>query len=303
MRRFCKRRFEDQRGASVLAVVIGLFLACGAAKASADEELREWSDTAGQHKLTARLQAFSKDTVTLEMADGKLMEIEIGKLDTKDRQYVLTHLAGLKKADDNPFKEKNAAKLEKLEAKLEATQGQVEDNARAAKENAEKVKDLEAKLAASQRQVDDMAQQLILVKLRATAARVDALLLDQQFSKVEVSCLEEQVRGAEANLKVQDARLQVGTVTSADPLDAKAVLCMFKGCLAWVKGDLLKCQKEYDNAAAACKERVEIARAQYQVGTVDYPTLFAAEAAAKEAELCASRVKERIAARESPRSK
>ena len=33
---FCKRRFEDQRGAGVLAAVIGLFLACGAAKALAE---------------------------------------------------------------------------------------------------------------------------------------------------------------------------------------------------------------------------------------------------------------------------
>ena len=142
--------------------------------------------------------------MTLETADGKLMEIEYGKLSTKDREYVLAHDAALKKADDNPFKEKNAAKLERLEAKLEATQRQVEDNAQAAKENAEKVKDLEAKLAASQRQVDDLAQQLILVKLRAAAARADALLLDQQFSKAEASCLEEQVQGAEANLKVQE---------------------------------------------------------------------------------------------------
>ena len=114
---------------------------------------------------------------------------------------------------------------------------------------------------------------------------------------------EEQVRGAEETLMIQDARVKAGTVTGADPLEAKAVLCMFKGCLAWVKGDLLQCQKEYDDAAAACKKRAEIARAQWQVGTIDYPTLFAAEAAAKDAELCASRVKGRIAARESRRSK
>ena len=194
--------------------------------------------------------------------------------------------------------------LEKLEAKLEASRRQVEENAQEARENAAKIKEeLRAKLDASQRQVDAMAEQLILVKLRAAAARVDVLLLDRQFSKVETSCLEEQVRGAEANLKVQNERLEVGTVTRADSLDAKAVLCMFKGCLAWVKGDLPQCQKEYDDAVAACKERAEIARAQHQAGTVDYPTLFAAEAAAKEAELCASRVKGLIAARESRRSK
>ena len=47
--------------------------------------------------------------------------------------------------------------------------------------------------------------------------------------------------------------------TSQILLEGKAVLCMFKGCLAWVKGDLPQCQKEYDDAAAACKERVKIA--------------------------------------------
>jgi hypothetical protein len=78
---------------------------------------------------------------------------------------------------------------------------------------------------------------------------------------------------------------------------------MSKGCLAWVKGDLPQCQKENDDAVAACKERADIAIAQYRVGTVDFTTLFAAEAAAKEAELCASRVKGKIAARESRRSK
>ncbi len=63
-----------------------------------------------------------------------------------------------------------------------------------------------------------MARQLILVKLRAAAGRADALLLDQQFSKVDVGCLEEQVRGAEANLKVADARLEAGVVSEVDPL-------------------------------------------------------------------------------------
>jgi hypothetical protein len=300
MRIFSNQRFEDQLGASVLAVVLGLFLTCGAAKALAGEDLREWSDTTGRHKLTARLQAFSKDAVTLEMADGKLMEIEIAKLGTKDRQYALAHRANLKKADDNPFKEKNAASLEKLAVKLEAIQGQVEGNARDARENAGNLKDLKSKLESSQNQVD---AQLVLVKLRAAAARVDALLLDQQFSKVETSCLEGQVRGAEENLKIQDARYEAGTVTQADPLAAKAVLCMFKGCLAWVKGDLPQCQKEYDDAAVACKKCAEISKSQFQVGTIDYTSLFATEAAAKEAELFASRVKEKIAARESRRAK
>ena len=310
MQMFCKRRFEDRRGASVLAVIIGLFLTCGAAKALANEELREWSDTTGRHKLTARLQAFSEGAVTLEMADGKLMEINIDKLGTKDRPYVLAHYGDLKKADDNPFKEKNAAELERLEAKLKATQRQVEENAQAASDNAAKLDGLETKLGDlkrelgdTERKLDDMAGQLFFVKLRAAAARTDALLLDQQFSKVEVTCLEDQVRGAEATFKVVNARLEAGSVSELDRQRAKAALFMLKGCVAWVKGDLPQCQKEYDGAVAACKECAEIVRTQQQVGTVDYPTLLLAEAATKEAELCASRVKGRIAARESRRSK
>ncbi len=162
MRMFCKRRFEDQRGASVLAVVIGLFLTCGAAKALADEELREWSDATGRHKLTARLQAYSEGAVTLQTADGKLLEIEIGNLSANDRKYVVAHCADLKKREENPFKEKNAAKLEKLGAKLEKlgakleeSRRQIEENAQAARDNAANLKELEAKLAESQSQVDD----------------------------------------------------------------------------------------------------------------------------------------------------
>jgi hypothetical protein len=302
MRTHFKTRFEDRRGASALAVILGLFLTSGAAKALADEELREWSDAAGRHKLTARLQASSDGAVTLEMADGKLMEIEFTKLSENDRKYVNTHRANLKKPDDNPFKEKNAAKIEKLQAQLKEAREQIDEIWQAAKDNAHKLNNVErtlgAKIEDCRSEVADVARQVFYVNFRAVAAHLDLLLLGQQFSKVEVSCLEEQVRGAEQILKIADARYQNGRTSFADVLVVKAGLCMYRGCLAWAKGELKQCQKEYDDAVAACKEHAKIVNAQYRVGTVDYTTLFAAEAAAKDAELRASRVKERIAARE-----
>ncbi len=173
-----------------------------------------------------------------------------------------------------------------------------------AEKNAQEAKEYAAKLQMSERQVEAMTHEVIEAKIRETAARVDALLPDQQFSKVEIGYLEEQVRAAEANFVVVETRANAGFNASAvDSLKAKAGFCMAKGRLAWVKGDLPQCRKEYDDAVAAWKERAEIIRLQYQVGTVEYTTLLAAEAAGREAELCASRVKGRIAAGESRRQK
>ena len=189
-----------------------------------------------------------------------------------------------------------AARAAEQDAEAERQRRLAEDRAQEARENA-------AKLQASERHVEVMAQELIQAKIRETAARADALLPDQQFSKVEIGYLEEQVRAAEATLQVLDARYAAGTVTFVNPIEAKAGVCMAKGRLAWAKGDLLQCRKEYDDAVAAWKERADIVRNQYRVGTVDYTSVSAAEAAGREAELCASRVRGRIAARESRRQK
>ena len=152
---------------------------------------------------------------------------------------------------------------------------------------------------ASQRQAEDMAQKLMEAQSRETAARVDALLPDAQFSKVEMSYLEEQIWAAEAKFHWIEARFNAGfRQTQSDLLEAKAALCMAKGRLAWAKGDLLQCQKEYDDAVAAWKQCVGIVIKQYQFVAADCTTVFAAEASAKEAELSASKVKRRIAAGE-----
>jgi outer membrane protein TolC len=187
------------------------------------------------------------------------------------------------------------------EQDAEARQVEAERQRSLAEKNAQEARQYAAKLQASESQLEVMAQKVIEAKIRETAARVDALLPDQQFSKVELGYLEELVRAAEENFSVMEARYKAGTVGGIDRLEAKAGLCMAKGRLAWAKVDLLQCQKEYDDAVAAWKKRIDIVRIQYQAGTVDYPTVLGAEEAVKEAELSASRVKGRIAARESRR--
>ena len=175
-------------------------------------------------------------------------------------------------------------------AKLQVSEAQAKANARSAMD-AEVLAENSARQAKeSQRQAEDMAKKLIEAQSRETAARIDALLPNAQFSKVEISYLEELVGTAEGNVRFVEARWKAGyKATGLDLLEAKARLCMAKGRLAWAKGDFLQCQKEYDDAVAAWKRRVDIVIVQYRVGAVDYPTLVAAEAAGKEAELCAAR--------------
>ena len=101
----------------------------------------------------------------------------------------------------------------------------------------------------SERQVEAMTQKVIEAKIRETAARADALLPDAQLSKVEIGYLEELALTAEGNFRFVEARVKVGYKASdVDLQEAKAGLCMAKGRLAWAKGNLLKCQKEYDDA-------------------------------------------------------
>jgi len=167
----------------------------------------------------------------------------------------------------------------------QAAKAMAEENARQARE--------------SQQKAEAMAKEVIDAKHRETAARVDALLPDQQFSKVEISYLEEQVAAADMNFQLADTRYRAGTVSAADTTETKAELCMAKGRLAWGKGDIRQCQREYDEAIAALKQRVDIARGQYQAGSVDATQVSNAEAKITEAELYVSKVQKRFAAEKS----
>jgi len=179
-----------------------------------------------------------------------------------------------------------AAKLQASEAQAGANATRANDALAAAEESARQARE-------SRRQAEVIAQKLIDAKSREAAARVDAFLPDRKFSKEEIGCLEEQVRAAEANLSIWNARFSAGTVAAAEPLEAKAGFCTAKGRLAWAKGDLLQCQKEYNDAVAAWKQRVVIVRSRYQVGAVGYADVYAAETPEREAEISIGKVRER----------
>jgi eukaryotic-like serine/threonine-protein kinase len=198
--------------------------------------------------------------------------------------------------------DKNAREARDYAARLQVSEAQEKANAKRAMEakalaeaSARQAKESQRRAEESQRRAEDMAKKVIDANNREIAARVDALLPDAQFSKTDIGYLEEQVRAAGDNLQIVDARFQAGTVTELDRSAAKAQLCTAKGRLAWAKGDLLHCQKQYDDAVAAWKVSVAVVDAQYRVGTVDYPARLAAEASLHQAELCASKVKGRIA--------
>jgi hypothetical protein len=100
------RRAICLRGTAT-AFLTGCLLALTVGHALAAEEMRDWLDSSGRHRIRGKLQAFEFGKVTLEQANGKVMEIEISKLSTRDQQYVVQHAMGLKKAaEDSPFKEK-----------------------------------------------------------------------------------------------------------------------------------------------------------------------------------------------------
>jgi eukaryotic-like serine/threonine-protein kinase len=207
----------------------------------------------------------------------------------KERQRAIESEINATQAENNAREAREyAARLQVSEAQEKANakkameaKGQAEENARQARE--------------SQRQAEEMAQKVIDANNREVAARVDALLPDAQFSKTDIIQLEQQVKAAAENFQIVDARFHAGTVTEADSSAARAQVGIAKGRLAWAQGDLPQCQKEYNDAVAAWKARVAVIKAQYSVGMVDYPTLLAAEASQHEAELCASKVKGRIA--------
>ena len=200
--------------------------------------------------------------------------------------------------------ETSAREAREYAAKLQASEALARANAESAMEAKALAKKNARQAKESQRQAEDLAKQLKEAQSRETVARVDTLLPDARFSKVEINYLEELVQTAEANFRWVEARFNADfNTTEVDFQEAKAKLCMAKGRLAWAKGDLLQCQKEYDDAVAAWKQRASIIMMQCRTGAMHFSTVVAAAASSKEAELCASKVKRRIAAGESRRPK
>jgi len=193
------------------------------------------------------------------------------------------------------------AEAERYAAKLEVSEAEATDNAKKAIAAKAQAEESARQARESQQRAEAMAKEVIDAKHRETAARVDALLPDQKFTKVEISYLEKQVEDAHTFVQIADARYRAGTVSNRDLGEAEGELYMAKARLAWAKGDFRQCRKEYDAAVAALKQCLEIVTAQYQVGAADATQVSNVEARITEAELCASKVKKRIAAEESKR--
>ena len=175
-----------------------------------------------------------------------------------------------------------AAKLQLSEAEARANAKKAIDARALAEESARQAKE-------SQRQAEVMAQKVI-------NARVDALLPTAQFSEEDISYLELQVRTASENLELEKRMLQAGQAAVFEIWEPEAVLCIARGRVAWAKGDLLQCQWEYDDAVAAWKEAVKGNIQRYQIDPdADIKDVRATEAQSAETQLCASKVRGRIA--------
>jgi hypothetical protein len=84
-----------------LLVLPGLVLLCIGQARAQEAELRTW--TSGEYKVKAKYVSSAGGKVTLEQADGELLEIELNQLSAADRKYV----ADLQqKAASNPFRKK-----------------------------------------------------------------------------------------------------------------------------------------------------------------------------------------------------
>ena len=81
----------------VLGLMIA-FCALWCAQVSEAQEMRTWTDSTGKFKLQASYVSHDGSKVTLRLADGKEMKIEIRKLSAADQKYVA------KAKDENPFK-------------------------------------------------------------------------------------------------------------------------------------------------------------------------------------------------------
>ena len=93
---------------AILASVAGA-LGPGRGRAQAQTpELRTW--TSGDFKVKAKFVSLADGKVTLEQADGEIVEIELQQLSAADRKYAAEQQ---QKAASNPFKKKASSPFQK----------------------------------------------------------------------------------------------------------------------------------------------------------------------------------------------
>ena len=139
-----------------------------------------------------------------------------------------------------------------------------------------------------------MAQKIIDAKGRETAWCIDALLPDQRFSAAEVGDSEKHVGAAENSSLDADSRFRAGAVTHAKVYQTKAEVSFAKGRLAWAQGDLLKCQREFDDAVGFWQLHALIVSDQREIGLATDSQAADVETKITETRILASRVKRKI---------
>ncbi|MEZ6135685.1 MAG: SHD1 domain-containing protein [Pirellulaceae bacterium] len=75
--------------------LMALTLACMGGSSLLADELREWSDSTGRFKITAKLIEVRDGVAILENAEGKSMKIPVSRLSSADQEFL--------NAGDNPF--------------------------------------------------------------------------------------------------------------------------------------------------------------------------------------------------------
>ena len=77
----------------------------------AEAELRQWTDTTGKFQIDAKFVEFVGNQVTLQRADGSMLNVPLSRLSSKDRAFVRAELRRRREADkpkDDPPEKSDA---------------------------------------------------------------------------------------------------------------------------------------------------------------------------------------------------
>jgi len=76
----------------IARMIVKLRAVGGVEKPPADPVVREWTDSTGQHHISATLVDFAEGQVRLKKTDGTIPSIPLGRLSTADQEFLKTHL-------------------------------------------------------------------------------------------------------------------------------------------------------------------------------------------------------------------
>jgi len=140
------------------------------------------------------------------------------------------------------------------------------------------------------RAVDDLQK-----KLQSLRADVDYLLVPEKYNQEETGYLETLVRSREAIYKKILPDRKAGMKPTYDEALARYHLHAARAHLAWAKGDVGRCQKEWEPAILVAKTQLEVMRVSYEAGRVGLNRVREAQAQLADAQLNLSKIKRKIA--------